>query len=303
MSSCRDEFLIAVPPEVGFKYNIQAELNPQNIVAIQLLETVPIGDKLSVIDRQDAIAVFKGADVPGGQLNMAFNSTSEKYHLVNEDFRVSEGNTYEVSITIPGEEELTITASTTVPRAVTFDSEIISTTQIPIDEETSHHEVEVLITLSEPFTRPAYYRFAPYRLESIMKTDPFNIAHTGNKQNLIIKDVLNNNNALEQLAQGGGITIDESRLTDAGLHLILRSEEPLFDGPALDPKAGIEILERFHFELVTMNAEIYTYEKWIDGLLNQGSSFSSPIRDAQNIENASGFFGGSSRSLSFPEID
>ena len=302
MSSCRDEFLIVVPPEIGFKYNIQAELSPQNIVAIQLLETVPIGDKLQSIDRRDAIVVFKGDDVPGGQIEMAFNSTSQKYHLINEDFRVKEGSTYDVSITIPGEEDNVITAKTTIPISVIFDTDILRTSRHPIDNQKSHHEVEVIITLSEPETRPAYYRFSPSRLESIMKTDPFNLSHTATRHDLIILDVLNNNNALEQLAQGGGITIDESRLSQNGLHLILRSEVPLMDGSSLDPKVGIEILQRFHFELVTMNSEIYTYEKWIDGLLNQGSSFSSPIRDVNNIENASGFFGGSSRSLSFPTI-
>lgn len=292
-----------MPPEVTFNYNIQAELSPQNIVAIQLLETVPIGDQLMTKDRRDAIATFTGTDIQGALLDMAFNSTSEKYHLVNEDFRVTEGNRYEVSILIPGETEEVIKAEVIVPIAVSFDAEIISATQIVIDDEFSHYEIEVMIELEEPASKPAYYRFSPFRLESKEWSDPYRVSHTSDKQELVISDVLNNNNALEQLAQGGGITIDESRLTESMLHLVLRTKEPLRDGPSVNPQEGIDIIERFHFELTTMSPELYEYEKWVDRLLNQGSSFSSPQDRSSNIENASGFFGGSSRSLSFPTIE
>lgn len=303
LSSCRDEFSFSVPPEVTFNYNIQAELSPQNIVAIQLLETVPIGDQLKTKDRRDAIAFFSGPDIPGDSLDMAFNATSEKYHLLNEDFRVVEGNTYDVSILIPGETEEVITAQVTVPIAVTFDADIIGASQIAVDDEFSHYEIEVLIELEEPAAKPAYYRFTPYRLKSTQSSDPYSVSHTSEKQELVIADVLNNNNALEQLAQGGGITVDESRLSESILHLILRTKEPLRDGPSVDTKNGIDIIERFHFELTTMSPELYEYEKWVDRLLNQGASFSAPPGGSSNIQNASGFFGGSSRSLSFPTLD
>ena len=146
LCGCRDEFIYTLPTEQEFQFNIISRLTPNNVVAIRLSENVSIGSTLENIDRQDAIITFEGRDVPGGELAMAFNTTSEKYHLVREDFRVKEDSQYEIAIVFPSEKKDTIRAQAHIPGAVNFSAEFVSSTKIPIDTEYSHHEIEILIT-------------------------------------------------------------------------------------------------------------------------------------------------------------
>lgn len=303
LCGCRDDFVFSVPPERAYEYNLLSELSPNRIVSVQLLESVPIGNELQNIDRRDAIAVFKGDDVPGGQLEMAFNATSEKYHLVNEDFRVSEGSSYEVSIIIPDEKMDTIQAFTSIPESMGFTIDVLSTEQVIIDDEFSHHFIDVVIDIEQPTQVPVYYQLVPYRLKSSIKIGANGQVDLIDSPDLSLLDVVevqSNQNSISTFAHQEGIIIEESRMSSSKLHLRLRTngDEPLRDGEAVSIMDGKDALNRLNFELITVNPEIYDYHKWVDErLINQGSNLPSAPREIPNITNASGVFGGASRTL------
>ncbi len=305
-TGCRDEFVFTVPPERAFEYNLLSELAPHQIVAVQLLESVPIGSQLQNIDRRDAVATFSGPDVPGGTLDMAFNETSEKYHLVNEDFRVTEGREYEVMIIVPDEDMDTITATAAIPVSVDFAVDVLSVDRLPIDDRFSDHEVEVRITFEAPTTLPAYYRIIPRRLVSTVQINrDGNVIVTDGPETspMEITEILTERNAVTRFVHQSGITLDESRMSRDNITLRLKSTEPLADGPDISSVDGIEALNRLHLEIMTVSQELIDYNEWVDDrLVNQGSNVPSAPREVPNIINASGVFGGFSRTIVTPRV-
>ena len=301
---CRDEFPYTIPAEPGFQYNMFSELSPNTIVDVQLSENVSIGSNLENIDRSDAIVSFRGADVPGGVLPMAFNATSEKYHLVREDFRVKEGMRYDIEIIVPNENMDTISAFTEIPRAVGFSAEFLSKVQIPIDSTTSHHEIEIIITFDEPLNRPAYYRFVPYRLETIVRVNNggIDVVNFGTKTLLEVAEVRTGANSVEFFDHREGVTIDESRLTQSQMHLLLKTIKPLKDGEAILAQEGKEFITRLHLDLYTLSQELFEHDQTID-LVDQGGSITIPAREINNIRNATGVFGGASRTTTFLDLN
>jgi len=305
-TGCRDEFVFTVPPERAFEYNLLSELAPHQIVAVQLLESVPIGSQLENIDRRDAIATFSGEDVPGGTIDMAFNETSEKYHLVNEDFRVNEGMDYEVMIIVPDEDMDTIRATASIPVSVDFAVDVLSADRIPIDDTFSIHEVEVRITFEPPTTFPAYYRIVPRRLVSTIQInrDGNVIVSDGPETSpMEITEILSERNAVLRFVHQTGITLDESRMSRDNITLRLRTTEPLEDGPDVSSVDGVEALNRLHLEILTVSQELIDYNEWVDSrLVNPGANIPSAPREVPNIENASGVFGGFSRTIVTPRV-
>lgn len=308
MSSCRDDFEFNVPPERAYEYNLLSELKPQDVVSIQLLESVPIGAELKNIDRRDAKAMFRGDDVPNGEIEMAFNNTSEKYHLINEDFRVSEGKEYEVSIIVPDENMDTIVAKTRIPRSVGFSTQILSTEKVPLDNTYSEHYMEIVLTLDDPIELPSYYHLVSNRLISTISIGPsgqVDVVDGPDISQLMVDEVLNNQNAVEKFRHLPGIVIEESRLSSSQIRLRLKTNdlEPLKDGPGASASEGVDALNRLHLELHTWSPELYEYHKWVDGRLsNQGSNLPTAARDISNISKASGVFGGASRRIDTPRF-
>ena len=304
---CREDFIITNPPEQAFDFNIFSELSPNQVVSLELREITPIGQPLQPFNRRDAHVLFSGLNVPGGSLEMVYNSTSEKYLLLREDFRVSEGFSYDISIIIPEEGMDTITATATIPSAVRIENvNFIRSERIPIDNEFSHFEVELVIRLSEPKVRPAYYRFEPYRLESVLKirNGVVSVVDVPNKSPFDVIEVKNNQNAIGSFEHREGLIIEESRLTENEIHLLMRTREPLRDGDIVDvTDEGKEVLTRLQLEMHTLSEEIYEFDRFVDEqLVNQGNSVPNPARIVSNIENASGVFAGSSKTVVFPRI-
>lgn len=308
LTSCRDDFEFNIPPERAYEYNLLGELKPQDVVSIQLLESVPIGAELRNIDRRDAHAIFRGDDVPNGEIEMAFNSTSEKYHLINEDFRVSEGMAYEVSIVVPDENMDTIIAKTRIPKSVGFSTQILNTEKVPLDNTYSEHFVEVVLTLDDPIELPAYYHLVPHRLISKIIISPsgkVDVSDGPDISRLNVDEVLNNQNAVEKFGHLPGIIIEESRMSSSQIRLRLKTNdlEPLKDGPNTSAIEGIDALNRLNLELHTWTPELYEYHKWVDARLSsQGSNLPTAARDISNISKASGVFGGASRRIDTPRI-
>ena len=308
LCSCRDDFEFNIPPERAHEYNLLGELKPQDVVSIQLLESVPIGAELRNIDRRDAKAIFRGDDVPNGEIEMAFNNTSEKYHLINEDFRVSEGMEYEVSIVVPDENMDTIVANTRIPKSIGFSTQILSTEKVPLDNTHSEHFVDVVLTLDDPIELPAYYHFVPNRLISKIVISPSGKVDVSDGPDLSLLDideVLNNQNAIERFSHLPGIIIEEARMSSSQIRVRLKTNdlEPLKDGPNASATEGVDALNRLNLELHTWSPELYEYHKWVDGRLsNQGSNLPTAARDISNISQASGVFGGASRRIDTPRI-
>lgn len=307
LAGCREEFAITELPERTYDFTLRPELTPQNIVSVELLENIRIGETLNPLNRQNAEVVFSGTDVPGGSIPMAFNSTSQKYHLEREDFRVREGQSYELSLIIPDMEMDTIKAWTMIPRATSIAAaEVISTKQIPIDSEYSNFEIELSVKLGRPAQLPAYYLFQPFRLESTLrKTDNGNIilSNPGTKSELEIIDVYNNQNAISKFDARGGILIDESRLNEDVLTMKLLTKVPLKDGVGVDLSDGKDILRNLRLELTTLSVELLEYYQLVDDVLAQGSSFSYSSRTISNIDNALGVFAGGSQTTTFLQIN
>ncbi len=308
LSSCRDDFVFNIPPERAHEYNLLSELKPQDVVSIQLLESVPIGEQLQNIDRRDAQATFSGDDVPNGAIEMAFNSTSEKYHLINEDFRVSEGNGYQVSIVVPDENMDTIVAKTRIPRSVGFSTQILSTEKVPINNTFSEHFVDIVLTLDDPIELPAYYHLVSNRLKSTISIRPsgqVDVIDGPDQSELVVEQVLNNQNAVEKFSHLPGIIIEESRMSSSQIRLRLKTNdlEPLKDGPGVTADEGVDAFNRLHLELHTWTPELYDYHQWVDGRIsNQGSNIPTAAREISNISKASGVFGGASRRIDTPRI-
>ncbi len=275
-------------------------------MAVQLLESVPIGSQLQNIDRRDAIATFSGDDVPGGSIDMAFNETSEKYHLVNEDFRVSEGSDYEVKIIVPDEDMDTIVATASIPVSVDFAVDVLSIERFPIDNRFSHHEVELRITFEPPTTLPAYYRIVPQRLVSIVRINrDGNVVVTDGPETspMEITEILSERNAVNRYIHQTGITIDESRMSRNNITLRLRTVEPLEDGEEVSSMEGVEALSRLHLEILTVSQELIDYNEWVDSrLVNPGSNLPTGPREIPNIDKATGVFGGFSRTIVTPRV-
>ena len=306
-TGCRDEFVFTVPPERAFEYSLLSELAPHQIVAVQLLESIPIGSQLQNIDRRDAIATFSGEDVPGGTLDMAFNETSEKYHLVNEDFRVAEGKEYEVKIIVPDQDMDTIVATASIPVSVDFAVDVLSSEREMIDARFSHQEVEVRITFEPPTTMPAFYRIIPRRLiSSVQINRDGNVVVTDGPETspMEVTEIITERNAVRSLIHQSGITIDESRMSRNNITFRLRTVEPLKDGPEVSSMEGIETLSRLHLEIQTVSQELFDYNVWVDSrLINQGSNLPSAPRIVPNIEKATGVFGGFSRTIVTPRVN
>ena len=304
---CREEFTFSEPPETAFSYNIFSELFPGNVVSLELLQNTPIGQQLTPFNHRDAIIEFSGPDVPGQTLSMAYNTTSEKYHLVREDFRVTEGNTYNLNIIVEGETIDTIEASTTIPKAVEFDVEILSKRRIPKDSVWSDFELVLAITIADPHSRPAYYRFVPFRLESYIKIingTTTIVTDTPDKSPFEITEVMNNGNAVTRFDHRPGITIEEAKLNSSRILLRLHTQKRLKDGSHVDASDGKEVINRLRLELYTMSQELYNYDLYVNQQLgNQGTNQSFPAREVHNILNASGVFGGQSRVSITPRIN
>jgi len=307
LSGCRDEFVFTVPPERAYEYNLISELSPHQVVSVQLLESVPIGNALQNIDRRDATAIFSGDDVPGGSIPMAFNTTSEKYHLINEDFRVTEGKNYNVSIVIPDEKMETISATAEIPVSIDFAVDILRTERDPIDSRLSHHTVDIRLTFEEPVTLPAYYRVIPKRLVSTISINmDGNIIYKddGETSPMEVVQILSDHNSVSRFIHREGITIDESRMTTNDIIIRLKTVEPLSDGPDVTSLEGIDALSRLHLTISTLSKEYLEYDKWVDSkLVNQGGVTSSAPRQVSNIENGSGVFAGFSRTIVTPRIN
>ncbi len=300
---CRDEFVYTIPTEPGFQYNMSAELSPIDAVTLRLTENISIGDELENVDRGDADVTFSGIDVPGGTLDMNYNPITEKYHLVREDFRVREGNRYDIEIIIANENRDTIRAFTEIPKAVSFSARFIRSEKIPIDSSFSHHEIEMVITFDEPTRKPTYYRFVPYRLESILRINNggIDVVDFGTKTILEIAEVRSQANSVEFFSHKEGVIIDESRLSSSSIHLLLRTIKPLKDGDAVLAQNGKEFISRLHLDLFTMSEELYLHDRLIEQV-NQGGNLSAGIRQVNNIRNATGVFGASSRTTIFFEL-
>jgi len=228
--------------------------------------------------------------------------------LINEDFRVSEGQEYEVTIILPNEDNDTIIAKTSIPKSVGFTVDIISRDRMPIDDEFSHHIIEIILRPDAPLQRPSYYRFIPSRLESVMRRGNNGIedfTDLSTKQSLEVVEVKSNNNAVEFFAERPGIHIEESRLNEDGIHLILQTIDPLRDGEAVSVEdEGREVIRRLSLELQTLNQELYDYYSYVNQLvINQGANIPTQSREVTNIQNASGVFGGLSRTIVTPDID
>ena len=307
LMGCREDFIITDPPEQAFDFNIFSELSPNRVVSLDLRQITPIGEPLKPFNRRDAIVTFSGLNVPGGSLDMVYNATSERYLLLREDFRVTEGYTYEITVDIPEEGMETITASTTIPKAVRIqDVTFINDERIPIDDEFSHFEVELAFSISEPSSRPAFYRFEPYRLESIFKIENgiVYLTDTPNKSPFDVIEIKTNQNAISTFEHREGLIIEEARLNENMIHVVLRTREALRDGISIDPSSGKEVLNRLQLEMYTLSEEIYDFDRFVDEqLVNQGTGLPNPARVVSNIENASGVFAGSSRTVIFPRLN
>jgi hypothetical protein len=306
LTSCRDEFSFSTPPIPVHQFSITSELTPFDIVRLEINENILIGERLSDFDRRDATIVFRGGDVPNGEIPMAFNSTSNKYHLVNEDFRVSEGVNYSAFIILPDSEEVPISARTTIPESVGFDTEIISHRRIPVDGLRSNHEVELMIHLDEPIQRPTFYRFVPFRLKSTVRrgnNGSTDFIDTPEKILMEVSEVKSNANSVFFFQQRDGLHIEESRLNSSTLHLVLRTIEPIMDGEDIPLSQGRDIIRRLRLELLTLNQELFEYDRQVNALiLNQGANIPVQSLNAANIENATGVFAGFGRTIATPSL-
>lgn len=303
MIGCRDEFQVVLPTEPGLKYNLIAALSPSDLVTVRLSENISIGQRLTDIDYKDAEITFSGPDVPGGELPMVWNEVSERYHLVREDFRVSEGLQYTIMAVIGNEFKDTIIASTEIPKAVGFSTRFISAEKIPIDDILSHHVIELELSINQPEKRPIFYRFVPYRLESVIRINNggIDVIDFGTRSLMEVISVETGANAVEKFVHVDGIYIDESRLNRTKMRIVLRTIEPLRDGESVLEQDGKDLINRLHLELFTVSPSIYAYDKFVDRV-NTGPGAGVPSPQVMNIQNASGVFGGSSRTITFLEV-
>ena len=89
-------------------------------------------------------------------------------------------------------------------------------------------------------------------------------------------------------------------MNQSSLRLILRTVKPLRDGEAVTDQDGKDRIHRLHLELFTISKEIYDYDRFIDEFnRGQGANASSSV---SNIKNATGVFGGSSRTIIFLDV-
>ena len=150
--------------------------------------------------------------------------------------------------------------------------------------------------------RPAYFRFMPFRLESaiMVNNGGIDVINFGTKTKLEVMSVTSGANAVDIFDHVDGIIIDESRLNQSTLRLVLRTVKPLRDGVAVLPGTGKDLISRLHLELFTISPEIYEYDRLVDQFnRGQGSNASAAV---PNISNATGVFGGSSRRIIFLDI-
>ena len=199
-----------------------------------------------------------------------------------------------------------ISAATDIPVSIDFAIDIISTERETISSRLSNHFVDLTLTFEPPVTLPAFYRIVPKRLKSVIRINRdgnVDVTDGPETSDMEIVQVLSAQNAVTRYIHRPGITIDESRMTSEGITLRLKTTEPLADGPDISSADGIEALNRLHIEVITLSKDLLDYDEWVDSrLVNQGANIGSAPREAANITNASGVFGGFSRTIVTPRV-
>ena len=286
--SCREEFFLE-PEESSPNLNFISELSTESPISATLSTTVPFGAQEGSELPPDAMVFFSGSDLPVLATAMTFNDNRGFYELRRFDFKPTQGNTYEIKAFLPNSSFDTLSATTYIPRSGRI-SQVntlsVSKREVSINEE--HYIIRVSVSLAEPRDLPAYFQIIPHRVLTTFRTDSDgNVLFTDHNEleELKIKNVLSDRNAVFEFSHKNGIFIDYSRLQDNNIELELETSEPL--------SRHSEVIRLLNIQLNTLAPELYYYNSFLnDQFRANKTTFSYPVNSYSNINNGIGIFGG-----------
>lgn len=197
-----------------------------------------------------------------------------------------EGKTYQFNGSVPDSDLMDVFGTTKIP----FKTNILETDMLQIDtiynpDDATRYGLrfEFFVKIDEPVSYPAFYRLIPllkdYGLDSggklFLKSD--DIFYFDNF------DFINGGNASHDMEHRDGFLINQSKLEDNSLAIIIETYDSLVLGEDRVPKV--------FFKLQTVEEDYYHYFLSTSKLLKaQASGSSQPVSSYSNITNGHGVF-------------
>lgn len=298
LHSCRDVIVVEIEPTPD-QVVVVSELTPDKTVELDLSVTADIFSGERAIRPQDATIFLSGTDLPAGATAFIFSSQTGRYQFRNRDFRPSPGESYSLSINIPGTDFVDLFASTYIPIPVSVDRAMVSNKKVlPASSDKEDIVFDIDFELSRSLNNDTYLHIVPRRVLSEYKVDADGIIRVtffAETENLQVLQILEDRNSINELSHKEGVFVDYSKLDGNNVKLRLST------ATLLDP--SIDILQNIEVTVYTLSRELYDYHQNLHKqLINNTSSFTSPTSIYSNIENGIGVFGGKSSSSSIVKL-
>ena len=278
---------------------VVSELTPDKTVELDLSVTADIFSGERALRPQDATIFLSGTDLPAGATAFIFSSQSGKYQFRNRDFRPSPGESYSLSINIPGTDFVDLFATTHIPLPVSVDRAKVSDKK-KIASSNGFEDVifDIDFELSKSLNNDTYLHIVPRRVLSEYKIDAngeIRVTFFAETEDLQVLQILKDLNSINELNHKEGVFVDYSKLSGNSVNLRLSTTS------LLDP--SVDILQNIEVTVYTMSKELYDYHQNLHKqLINNSSSFTAPTTTYSNIENGIGIFGGMSSSSSLIKL-
>ncbi len=280
------------PEEVDFRNGTESEkiviesvLSPSADINITKLSTsVVINAEVQDIEHPfDAAVMIR--NVGTGDNNMSSPSDINGCYL-DEFSNIVEGNTYELTASIPDSELRDVFASTTVP----FRTDIENIEIVEID---TIYNVDLVdryglrftyeITIGDVVQQPAFFRLITSRNDVFLDGSGNQITRSLDKIPFNNFDFVHGANACHDLEHRDGVLINHSKLSDSKFTISFYTDDDL--------RIGTDVVPNLFFELQTVEEDFYHYFLSTSRQLKAHANGSSqPVSAFNNVTNGLGVF-------------
>ena len=294
LASCRDVVVVEIEPQEE-QVVVVSELSPDESIELDLSMTAEIFSGQKAPRPEDATIFLSGTDLQAEATAFIFSRNSNNYQFRNKAFRPGVGESYTLSISIPGTDFIDIQATTTIPVPLSLERAMASN-QTVLKTEDGLEDIlfDIELELSDSDNLDTYVHIVPKRVLSEFNEDTngeITVTFFAETEPLQVLQILESHNAISELNHRDGVFVDYSKLNDQTVKLRLSTTS------LLDPTK--DILQNIEVTVYTLSRELFEYHQNLHKqLINSNSSFSAPTVSFTNIENGIGVFGGMSSSSS-----
>jgi len=298
LASCRDVVVIDLEPTED-QVVVVSQLSPDESIELDLSLTAQIFSGLPAQRPEDASIFLSGTDLQAERTAFVYSRNNSNYQFRNRAFRPGIGESYTLSLDIPGTEFTDILATTTIPYPLELTrANAKNSTEI----ETADGMIDLIfdldIELTDSDNSDTYLNIVPKRVMSEFILDQNGekvVTFFADTEPLQILQIMDSHNAINELSHKEGVFVDFAKLEDNKVKLRLST------ATLLDPSK--DILQNIEVTVYTLSRELYEYHQNLHKqLINSNSSFSSPTETFSNLENGLGVFGGMSSSSSLIKL-